>query len=482
LGGRASFKALHECLKLHLPTSFASTSLLTRGYFLILFDSEEGAITTKKLTTVDSSELNLSFSRFSPDFDASAQGAEALLMHTIKVQFPDLHEQFRNAKALTIMASKFGEVLDIEAKDSYIKRPAGPMVTVEVQDILRLAGFIKIPSMFESASTANTIRQKILYSGLPNQCRKCCKFGHHARAYNKNLVRPQEGPAHHNPPRRVSPRGAPNPSGLVQNSISSVKLRLLPSARPEPQEMKGGKPREEALVTTDTPLIPSQSSSGRGNSDLESPVQVVSPRIPERNGQSDHEMSDPPESAACPKTEPHTKKEQCSTSTLTPIKPPFDFPTRVGPKRETREETFNPFATPEKKGKEAPGPSDPPSESMEGWVFQGKKMNAPIRAPPKQESPQAFLRTPQKDVTLSGKRGRLHSEVHQSYLTSLGISVSTNKEPFRVRFWPVLTRDKDTQREMLMHSKSHTLPSLPLSIRYSGPAGELEAGWTPNEA
>jgi hypothetical protein len=30
------------------------------------------------------------------------------------------------------MASKLGEVLDIEAADSYIKRPAGPMVTIEV--------------------------------------------------------------------------------------------------------------------------------------------------------------------------------------------------------------------------------------------------------------------------------------------------------------------------------------------------------------
>jgi hypothetical protein len=50
----------------------------------------------------------------------------------IKVQFPDLHEQFRNAKALTIMASKLGEVLDIEAADSYIKRLASPMVTIEV--------------------------------------------------------------------------------------------------------------------------------------------------------------------------------------------------------------------------------------------------------------------------------------------------------------------------------------------------------------
>jgi len=144
LGGRASFKALHECLKLHLPSSFVSTTLLTRGYFLILFKKEEGAIAAKKRTMVDWNALSLSFSKFSPDFDANAHGSKSLLTHSIKVQFPDLHEQFRNAKALTILASKLGEVLDIEAADSYIKRPAGPMVTVEVQDITKLVGYIRI--------------------------------------------------------------------------------------------------------------------------------------------------------------------------------------------------------------------------------------------------------------------------------------------------------------------------------------------------
>ncbi len=208
LRGRASFKALHECLKLHLPTSFASTTLLTRGYFLILFDSKERAIVTRKLTTMDWNGLSLSFSRFSPDFDASAQGAEALLTHTIKVQFPDLREQFRNAKALTIMASKLEEVLDIEATNFYIKSPAGPMVTVDVHDISKLAGFIRISSMSERADTVNTINQKILYFGLPNQCKKCHKFEHHAKVCNTNLVRPQEGPAHLNPPLRASSDGA----------------------------------------------------------------------------------------------------------------------------------------------------------------------------------------------------------------------------------------------------------------------------------
>jgi hypothetical protein len=51
-GGRATFKALYEHLKLHLPSSFTSTTLLTRGYFLIFFENKEGAISTRKLTTV----------------------------------------------------------------------------------------------------------------------------------------------------------------------------------------------------------------------------------------------------------------------------------------------------------------------------------------------------------------------------------------------------------------------------------------------
>jgi hypothetical protein len=76
------------------------------------------------------------------------------------------------------MANKLGKVLDIEAADSYIKRLAGPMVTIEVKDIAKLTGYIRIPSMAEGAAFIDTISQKILYSGLPNQCRKCHRFGH----------------------------------------------------------------------------------------------------------------------------------------------------------------------------------------------------------------------------------------------------------------------------------------------------------------
>jgi len=168
LGGRTSFKVLQESLKLHLPTTFISATLFTRGFFLILFKDEEGATSTRKLATVEWNGLSLSFSRYNPNFNANAQGAETLFTHTIKVQFPNLHDQFRNERTLTIMASKLGEVLDIKAADSYMKRSAGPMVTIEVKDIAKLAGYIRIPSMAKGATITNMIRQKILYSGLLN--------------------------------------------------------------------------------------------------------------------------------------------------------------------------------------------------------------------------------------------------------------------------------------------------------------------------
>jgi hypothetical protein len=50
------------------------------------------------------------------------------------------------------MASKIGDVLEIELAESYVKKPARPMITVEIQGISRLEGHIRIPSMVECAT------------------------------------------------------------------------------------------------------------------------------------------------------------------------------------------------------------------------------------------------------------------------------------------------------------------------------------------
>jgi hypothetical protein len=153
------------------------------------------------------------------------------------VQFPDLHEQFRNTRALTITASKIGEVLEIEAADSYIKRPSGPMITIELKDISKLPGYIQIPSMAEGAETNDMIAQRILYFGLLNQCRKCRRFGHHARSCTTNRSKPWEG---------VTP-----PTGPLSTNVPDGKQSE--GGAPQPKQDQGGRPsRPQKARSTQT--------------------------------------------------------------------------------------------------------------------------------------------------------------------------------------------------------------------------------------
>ncbi|CAK9233703.1 unnamed protein product [Sphagnum troendelagicum] len=226
LAGRASFKDLQDCLKLHLPAPFSTVTLLTRGYFEVLFEQEEGAKAARKLAAVEWNSWALSFSRYSALFSPNELGAEKLLTHSIKMQFSDLHVQLHTVEVLTIMASSIGDVLDIESPDSYIKRPARPMVTVEVKDISKLAGIIRIPSMVEGAGPGDTTAQRILYSGLPNQCRKCRKFGHLARACPLNRSPPQGSGV---PPKATSEwRGATDQrAGTSRQRWNSDQIKKL---------------------------------------------------------------------------------------------------------------------------------------------------------------------------------------------------------------------------------------------------------------
>jgi len=75
LAGRASFKDLQDCLRLHLPVPFLTITLLTRGYFEVLFEKEEGARAARKLAVVEWSSWALSFSRYSALFRPNEHGA-----------------------------------------------------------------------------------------------------------------------------------------------------------------------------------------------------------------------------------------------------------------------------------------------------------------------------------------------------------------------------------------------------------------------
>jgi hypothetical protein len=157
----------------------------------------------------------------------------------------------------------------------------------------------------------------------------------------------------------------------------------------------------------------------------------------------------------------------------------FELPRSDCPKAQNTGKTANPFASPVD-GKNGWDERYRCQEEMpEGWSFQGRRKHAPKIASPRLDPKQAPTQTPQQEPTSGGKRQQFHSEVHTTYFSSLGIAAPSTGEPFRVRIWPVLTREKNEIKETLVYSKNQARPSLPLSLRITGP---IEAEWTQDSA
>ncbi|CAM6059063.1 unnamed protein product [Sphagnum tenellum] len=243
------------------------------------------------------------------------------------------------------MASKLGTVLEIEVVESYIKRPAGPMVTVEVQDISRLAGFIRIPSMAEGAPTTNSVRQRILYSGLPNQCKKCRQFGHHARACNVILPRQRESFQQPIPPQGVNKGQAMEVSGAARTRGA----RSQASAPPNPSGKKGENARAESKGAS--PLLPPRHAQPQpaqcNSSRSESSELEFNQRRPPGNELRDLEILDPPKSPTCHKgiAKPSPKLETDDARTPN-AKLQFGFQDLTEPQTSSMEARANPFPAP----------------------------------------------------------------------------------------------------------------------------------------
>ncbi|CAK9208097.1 unnamed protein product [Sphagnum troendelagicum] len=126
--------------------------------------------------------------------------------------------------------------------------------------------------------------------------------------------------------------------------------------------------------------------------------------------------------------------------------------------------------------------SRPQGEATNSCTFQGRRKHATKLVSPRPEALHPLSSTPQRESTPGSKRGLVQSEIHPSFFTALDIPIPANKEPLRTRIWPVLTRMNNGQKETLVHSKNKTPPSLPLSIRLSGPMELEETMWGPNSA
>jgi hypothetical protein len=66
----------------------------------------------------------------------------------------------------------------------------------------------------------------------------------------------------------------------------------------------------------------------------------------------------------------------------------------------------------------------------------------------------------------------MYSKLHQSFFTSLGIPLPANANLCRPWVWPILTRKKGPQKEVLLHSRNQTFPNLPIGMKITRDGGE----------
>jgi hypothetical protein len=326
------------------------------------------------------------------------------------------------------MASKLEKVLEIEAADSYMKRPAGPMVTIEIRDVTELVGHIRIPSMAEGASTKDTVLQRILYSELPNQCRKCRRFRHHACACTTNKIKPQEGIAHrnNNPPQKEKSEKVPVPKAPHKNMARASRAVPLRRDLTTPLATGSGTSKADARVPVNRPQALTQATSL-----LKPHTEGTSPgpnqRGPQSNSHKDLTMVESPKSPSLPKSIPHPDAGTLPQGDTAPrSKLCFGISGLASSQALTFDAGVNPFASLGEKHREVKLHNKLSDNLVKGWSFQGRKKHAPKLASPRQDAQQSPLTLTPSGTTPRGKRGPTSSEVHHTYFTSLGIHVPSN--------------------------------------------------------
>ncbi len=117
-------------------------------------------------------------------------------------------------------------------------------------------------------------------------------------------------------------------------------------------------------------------------------------------------------------------------------------------------------------------------DMKEGWSFQGWKRHDPKQTPPRQVMHHLSPHPSHREITPGGKRGLMHSEVHPSYFTSLGIQVPPSKEPLRARIWPVLTRVKKKKKKNTSALQKLDPAEPTALLQITGPIEAAKTEWT----
>ena len=178
VGGRPNRSDIRLLLQARLQADLEriiDIQLLGRNCYHLEFESEEMVQKLLRIGCVQVRGLWLQFLRWFPDFDIDLLNSADSYRFAFSVMFPSLPKQWR--PALKYIASMIGPVLDDEEEiDRFNANQMNlPIVRVLGSRDSILPSFIKLPALSEN--TSGRI-QKVVYSGLPNQCFSCGVVGH----------------------------------------------------------------------------------------------------------------------------------------------------------------------------------------------------------------------------------------------------------------------------------------------------------------
>jgi len=119
--------------------------------------------------------------RWSTLFSPENAETTAALTYPIWVQIQGLGKHLRNTTCLPILAAKLEKVLKVETLETYKAKTAGYRIKILRNNIHDLPTSLVIPGEKPGEATEHGL----LFSGLPDQCRRWRKFGHMAKHCDK---------------------------------------------------------------------------------------------------------------------------------------------------------------------------------------------------------------------------------------------------------------------------------------------------------
>jgi len=199
--------------------------------------------------------------------------------------------------------------------------------------------------MAEGAEMNNTVAQRILYFGLPNQCQKCRRFGHHARVCNVIKIKPWEEAAHPNTPPLSKKEDKRPCTRAPQQKPNQAGRRSHPqSAKNNPTPMGRGSTRAETWHQTNCPRAPAQANS-LAKSHSEETARSLSHKEALRNAKANQDMAEPTNSPGLSQDRLNSEDKRHSEGAFTP-KAKFNFGIQelASPQAPNPASNANPFA------------------------------------------------------------------------------------------------------------------------------------------